>query len=725
MKLLLIASKSCQVPLVPNFIGASITLTNNFETDIESIKNENADLIIIPAEQSISYLENHLLGGLELLVWLRIKGVYTHIVVTSFFPLQTILQRTKLGFILGSKGVSFHQLPKQTGIGYFKNLVRDKAEQDNLKSYLATMFDMVQFRHAYANIWGLKRLVEVHKKYDTTFDDLLIKSSQIENSLNYQIAEFIFGVNFSQPLTDNSIDDYINGFTKRNGEHVMGEIQKVKQLAITRFDKSKQSNISINKILLIDDQADTGWEALLKSILPVSITLEKLEIVGSETETSLINKFSSKYKDDEYLMVILDLRLLKSEEHEHNYENLLSVKLMQQMLSKKNYSQTEFHYPYLKFVLFTASNQLHNMLTVLSKNEYTPHRIFIKEGFDINQTKDQLYKNYLSLLQCINQTAIASQRGKPKKLESFVLEEQAKIQNFNSKLEDGSWQEELNQLYITHLKEYTHIILDTNIFYLEKPMLPLSPDCNIILCYPVFKEMERLKIEREETYNKFCAEYFIELYKGKVDNISIGNKLSEIDIKFQRKEKDIADNYFVDVVEYYSQIIDSNLLFVSNDKKGKAGNNNNEAPIKAVLNKVKEKNIQNVSVATIFNGNFKLQEIVTSPNSKVIIPVQKNQFQKANSSNVPFANNTSIKKTSQRPKIKWSDCLLQSNGYDLKTTLDSQDIVIRIGKAHTMGFKTHFEKLQKTLDVMELDVNQNGGYNIYKISDWINKAKKL
>lgn len=722
MKILTIGQNNFSIPSMDGCEIDFYIPTHDIKETIAYVLKSNAEVVIIQAEQPAP--ESDLYGGLELLIWLRIKGVNTHIVLVSFFSLETLMKNTKNAFILGAEGTTFCQMPFLPYSAELAELSKNLSKDDNLKTYLSSIFDIVHFRHVYANVWGLKRLVEVHKNYDSMFDESLIKTSQIETSLNYQIAVFIFGVSSTQSLIDNSIDGYINGFTKRNGERVKGEIQKVKELAITRFDNLKQSNIPINKILLIDDKADTGWSALLKSILPTSITIEILEITDNETEITLVNKFSTKYKDDEYLMVILDLRLLKSEENEHNYENLLSVKLMQQMLSKKNYNKTEFYYPFLKFVLFTASNQLHNMLAVLSKNEFTPHRIFIKEGFDINQTKDQLYKNYLSLLTCINQTATASRRGKPKKLESYVLEENAKIENFQNRMKDNSWQQELNQLYINHLKEYTHIVLDTNIFYLDKPLTPLSPDANIILCYPVFKEMERQKIERDATYNKFCAAYFVELYEDKVDKVSLAHKLSEIDTKFHSKESDIADNYFVEVVDYYAKMVDSNVLFISNDMKGKAGNFKNEAPHKAVLNHIISKNIKNVSVATIFNCNLKIHENSASPKSKVPKPVQN--IIQPNSSNKPLAKNTNSGKLNQRPKVKWSECLLQSNGYEMKATLENKELVIRIGKEHRMGFKSYFEKLRFTSDEIVLLHNANESvYNIFKITDWINRARKL
>lgn len=734
MKLLLIAPADFPKPHIPDFDKIEqLSLSDNLETDIQEIKNHNADLIIIPAEKKCK--ESHLLGGIELLIWLRINEIYTHVVITSFYPLQTILQKTKQGFILVSKGVTFHHLPKQTTESYFAGLVDDKADKENLKGYLSAMFDIANFRHAYANVWGLKRLVEVHKNYYPTFDDSKVKNPSIENSITYKMAEFIFGIDLTEVVTDKNLNYYLNHEPNRDySKDKGGAIQKIRDLVVKRYDKKTGQDKVVDKILLIDDQANTGWVDLLKSILPCSISLENIAIEEHETESSLKTKFLKLYNDDDYLMVILDLRLLKTEEHEHNYENLLSVKLMQKMLSDK--IDNVYKYPNLKFVLFTASNQLHNMLSVLSKNEYTPHRIFIKEGFDINHTADQLYKNYLSLLECIHQTAIANFRGKPKKLESYTLEEQKRIDNFQISISDNSWQIELNKIYVNELRDYTHIVLDTNIFYLDKPLVPLSPDAKIVLCYPVFLEMRRHSEERGDTYKKFCAEYFLELYKDNVDKTSLTfEQIINIENQFNNGNSEFADSYFENVLKFYATQNTNKILFVSNDKNGKAGNTHNLSPIKAIKNWVNQSNIRNVTVATIYNGNFKIEKLTAFNKSNLRQSQNHHRGGLTNSDTTVMrtapqekmpVQSPQTKQGHTKPKIKWSNCVLHSNQYELKTTLNGKEVIIAVGQNFRQGFKANFEKLQKTSEEMELKFNaETKKYNIEKISEWISKAKKL
>jgi hypothetical protein len=692
----------------PTLVGTPTNPSPSVKADIASIKTFNADLIIIPIEQSSPYLmESFLYGGLELLVWLRLNNVNTHVVVTSLYPLQFLLKQTKLSLILSSKGVTFQQLPVHTTSAYYLDLTVEKAEKENLKSCMNSMFDIVEFRHAYANIWGLKRLVEVHKKYDTSFDETKIKYPKIEDSLTYQIAEFVFGIDLNQKLVHRNIEGFINGFPNDQGLPKGGARKKLKELNV------RSNNRAANKILLIDDQAETGWEVLLKSILPPSITLEKIDIGEAETKDSLVKKFEKKYEDTEYLMVILDLRLLKSEENQHDYLELLSVKLMQDMLGKKRVD--EYVYPHLKFVLFTASNQLHNMLSVLHKNEYTPHRIFIKEGFDINQTQDQLYKNYLSLLQCITDTALASHRGKPKLLESYKVEEQNKIEVFQKSIDDGTWQGELNTLYNNGLKDYSHIILDTNIFYLEKPLIALSPDANIILCYPVSKEMERHSLERGDTYVKFCAQYFLKLYENRVETKSLSTDILTIDTQFNTGASDIADNYFEQVVEYYANDPKHKVLFISNDMKGKAGNNGNLPPNKAVRMWAETNNKTNVSVATIFKGVYK-QEVLNFPS-----PIQPivNQPQSPKQSAATPLPKKSVIPQSGHLKVKWKDCTYVNR--NTLTFLKEEKVEkIIIGEKYIPGFKDAFDTLSKTDIEMEL-TNNKGIYAIHGIS----KVKEL
>lgn len=466
MKKLLISSKN--VCLRGVFCGLNceptVFLSESLEVDVEKVRSALVDLIILPLEQSTEYLSSHLFGGLEFLLWLRIKGINSHVIVLSFFSLQEVMSKTKQSFILGSKGITFVQLPfHYLDAKQIKRIVREKSEEHNLKLYLSSIFDLAQFRHAYANVWGLQQIVKVHKTLNKYFDESkIIYDGNVSGSLNYKIAEYLYG--HSDHTVPPDLFYKIIQFRKN----------------INKF--SEKIQYQHKKIIVIDDKADTGWIFFLQDVFPKCIDVISIPIGNSYDE--LQNNFISQYNDDECLMVLLDLRLRKNEENIHNYASLDSVKLMKKMLSACN-CDNHFTYKNIKFLLFTASNQIHNLLDAISIDNYSPHSIFIKEGFDINQDKkSQQAYNYLRLINVLCSTAQAKRKN-PKRLEAYISEEQKKIDTFEVGVYCGIWQQKIKLLYEQHLNRYSHIILDTNIFADEMPLIPLCKDANIIMLYPV------------------------------------------------------------------------------------------------------------------------------------------------------------------------------------------------------------------------------------------------
>lgn len=384
MKLLLIASKHCEGPVVPKFIGRSITLTNNFETDIESIKNENADLIIIPAEQSTPYLESYLLGGLELLVWLRINEIDTHVIITSFFPLQTILQKNKLGFILGSKGISFLQLPKYKTIEYFKDLVGDKAENENLKFCFSSIVDIKQVRHLEANYYGLKKAWDIY--------------NLVANSTNKAIP-YPSIINTYLKDLKTVLLDFLQ--SKRNN------IQPDNNIKDLLF-KIRQKEI---KLLQIDDQANDGWSEIIKNIAYGHSSKVSKEVVENGFEyykngrlvvksintkgLNNVNDFSIYFDEDEIFrkhewdLIVLDLRLFPIHDDKHLHE----VGEISGAIVLDLYRQF-YKYDTTPILIASASNKIwtYKELIKIGADGY-----WMKEGVDDNFTEFESYSNFESL----------------------------------------------------------------------------------------------------------------------------------------------------------------------------------------------------------------------------------------------------------------------------------------------------------------------------------------
>lgn len=576
-------------------------LSGNLGKDIESIGLKKVNLIILALECFDSFHKSHLFGGLEFLLWLRVKGINTHAVVLSFFSLQGIQKINKQAFILGSKGITFVQLPINLHTVDFKTLVTDEAENNNLKSYFIAIFDLVHFRHAYANVWGLKRIIDMHnhtnfRKWNKNLNYAYKEDIIISNSLNYNIGKYLYAQN--ETFQKKTLDDIYS--------------------MLAKFKNSKNVAYFENKtVLIIDDNANNGWTDILKDLFPEKTIIKVLSIGKDYGE--LEYNFIKAYKDNKCLLVLLDLRLHKFEDQICDYNNLMSVKLLKKMLSLRNqYNHTKHKYQHLRFILFTASNQLHNLLDAIN-DKYIPYQIFIKEGFDISENANQQAENYLRFLVALYETSIATYRNSPLQLESHLIDDQNKIERFTNLFENGQLHNEIKLIFIkNHLAQYTHIIPDTNIFlqYPQLPLLKVINDLNVLMIYPVCKELEKWPYQRStstrlDTIELWYANLFLIYYMPEVESLKDDIDSGKFNLNF------IADDYFVPAIQYFSKEKNSRILFVTNDLKPKDGK---PSPFQLVETWIKNNNIENVDIAEALGGELKIHKKIFSPPKPIGIP---------------------------------------------------------------------------------------------------------
>lgn len=508
--------------------------------DVQRIKKLAGDIIIIYAEEDIGYINNKIYGSIEFLIWLRIKEEFRHIMVISSGPLIRIMKSNdKIGFILSSAGVSFWEKEKTDfkRINY-SGFVTEKANKDNLKSYLSSIIDITKSRHEYANIWGLKRLVDIHKKYNKNFNDKGIDYGKTESSLSYQIAEYIY-----------------------KNEDVYKQKDDDTEKAIKRLNDALSDNQNV-EVLFIDDKADTGWKSIIESLLKKNIKCLKLSVNSSD---NLMNKFETQYDSTKIDVVISDLRLYKEEETMTDYDKFKSIVLMRAIFDKKE--NRRLKYNTVRYILFTASNQLMNYKNVIKSNRYAPSGIYIKEGFDHIINEEQQEVNYRSLINALTSAISENYNKKGGRVETGSFEEQIKIQAVKDNIDSDNWKRTCERIKKT-LEEYDHVILDTNIFYDEEPYIALCGSTKIRCFFPVFKEMERIiDTTREVTYRAFAAQKAINIHKDDIffDSLTDAD-ISLIKSKFDNKGedlRDLADNYFVPAIE--KLFTDNKILFLTND----------------------------------------------------------------------------------------------------------------------------------------------------------------
>jgi len=543
MKILTIGQDNFSIPNMDGYEVDCYLPTDSLPDVIKYVQESNADIIFIQAEQPAP--ESDLYGGLELLIWLRIKGVNTHIVLVSFFSLEALMKNTKNAFILGAEGTTFCQMPFIPYSAELTELSKNLSKDDNLKTYLSSIFDFVHFRHAYANVWGLKRLVEVHKVFYPHFDNSQISYGDVLNSLNYIIGEFIY----------HRSELNINNQIRKNIESAIDNLQ---------IEIRKASDLNI---LFIDDKAETGWKILLESLLKVRINTLSIKNINSD---NLIKQFEELYSKQEIDVIISDLRLYPSEDDLTDYNQFKSIELLKYIFDKK--IERKLVYKNLRYVLFTASNQLLNYKNVVKSNKYTPSGIFIKEGFDVNINENQQEQNYLNLINATLPAIAESYNKKGARIETIEESEIDKIKLVENALESNAWSENILKIK-QELDKYDFVFLDTNTYLNQKPLIALSGSSKVKYLYPVYKEIERIISTRESTYRVFIGDLIQKRYCQVATKLGLSsNMIFEIDQKFVEGTglKDLADGYFLPIIQSIkTDDINRNksILFITNDKK--------------------------------------------------------------------------------------------------------------------------------------------------------------
>lgn len=121
------------------------------------------DILLINVNLLIGSEKRQYRKGIELLTWLRVKGVMNHCAMYSFESIEHIARADRKNHILFSKGTSFVRLPDNFVDLNFDGLSKELADDLDLKKCFKSIFDVNAFRHRDANWWGVKQLWDVHK----------------------------------------------------------------------------------------------------------------------------------------------------------------------------------------------------------------------------------------------------------------------------------------------------------------------------------------------------------------------------------------------------------------------------------------------------------------------------------------------------------------------------------------------------------------------------------
>lgn len=587
----------------------------SLEETIEAIVDINPDLIVLALDEKFNFSEiGEKVSGHQLLVWLRIKYISTPILALGEKKIEEYLGKQE-SLILGAKDIHIYcsgEKPNE------KQLLVTPIEvkETNYKKYLlAYIGENNQVRHKFANIWGLRQLKIAYNECCYNENDL---------RFNFKLEDtFAYGLQY------NVFEYYYNNKDDINNKDEI--IQQARNLKYLNLKNNREINI-----VFIDDKAESGWLEFLQNIIDSHVQIHSLKIDKETTAEKLFSQLKRiqiknenvNYKQQKTLkkidFIISDLRLLNKEEDVKDYSLLESVKLMKTVYDDSSFNRT--HY-----MLFTASNQVMNFKNAFYENKYTPTEIYVKQSFDSAFKSDYKYTSLLQLLKSLNKLCKFSInnnfRGREYTFGDLSEKESEIVNKFVEKDISKSFIEQCCNLN-AQFKDYTHIIVDTNIF-IDSPFF--SYYNNKVVCpYPVFKELEKQSADRGAGKLQFFSKYFMDNFdRSKVSKEGLKiEQINEVNNHYLDNKIINADDYFVNIVTEFSKKPNARILLLSNDVK-------KDGPISRISAWINKDRITNVDAGTLYEKfKPKFQTKVSSlPISKDKVPElseQKTDFVKQN-----------------------------------------------------------------------------------------------
>lgn len=514
-------------------------------------KNESDTVLLININLKAKNSSRQEQKGIELLKLLRLRNFNNHCIKYSFQSLTGIVKANPLNAILLSKGVSFVQLPS-----LFEGLNKtEKSERENLLPFFRAELDLKKIRHEEANYYALKQFQFWH---NITTSNLSLK--QVENDPSL--------INYVFKSENTNIDSSLINFAKSKIQYLGGAY----------------------KIILLDDMAEKGWSAFLKSVLPNS-EIVSIPVVPDDDFESLFKKFETHA--NEATLFISDLRLFPYETEFHDYRYFQSVKVLEKIKTAKAKARKSKYF-YIKTLLLTASNNLilYKSLISSEKNSLSiqPDAIVVKEGADLYLNSEQSFENYLSLLSYLD--LLLNEKYYKENLDIEFISYQDVVSAINLKSQLSKMP--TNTIDLTYvLKNVSHILIDTNMFLEPREtirnaqiivaILETIPE-KVVLLNEVYLELVNWSNKKILTNQQVLAQFYI-------------NKFNELKIVFDipdshqhaKKVKDFADAPLVEKAKYLSNLNSNNILFLSDDWK-------KDGPCTILKKYIQSRNIKNVKI---------------------------------------------------------------------------------------------------------------------------------
>lgn len=472
------------------------------------------DVLIMNAEFLLPNEDNRLKNnGIELLKWIRIDlKILNRIFILGFRTIEFLIQSNPKDYILFAPGNYYLQLPfhkeEFTTLQINSKVIKsEQALKTSYNSYLKADFDIAEFGHSFANKFGLYIMAYIHKKIQNP--NYICTDIAPKDRLVFTKALFLYDVNVNNDAELKSFD----------------------------FENKR--------ILYIDDQANDGWEKLLKDIFITDTNknrIQSYEPNGDNYISEIVN-ITSNFTPD---VVLLDLRLFgNAEEHTpikevSGYKVLIAVK-------KK--------FPSLPVIMFSATNKAENLNELIKAKAFglwTKPRI---------ENELDICKKYNDLIEIVDEALNIFETELDKTLfqtdyilEEILVKKEAIITLFGGLLETDT---NLRSIFYAN-----KIILDSNAFRQTKGISAIKYQVMVAILLIIAENKKKQviiieDIERElalgarknisESHTleqKNICKYSlnkIDDYKKKFNNI-LNNEFFLIDKEFEKLTYSVIEN---------------------------------------------------------------------------------------------------------------------------------------------------------------------------------------
>ena len=376
---LLQRSKTSDIIIEPVSVELPQTDVPDFDTFISTILSDKSkvnslcqyDVIVLPFNTTNNNLEY---TGLRIAAHLRLTREWNCMSTPILFlgpdTIQEINQFSELGCLLNTYNIFFSSKRKQEEIIDMIKWIKENTKQivniegsPEYKGFLKRMKSLsapanYSSHHSIANEWGADVLgrVVLGDRFNNTF-----VSPAIKNSLFFKYL--IATTNIHRLVLDQS--------------------QKQSSHQYFKIDASGK------RILLIDDEADKGWEYVLSKMLNVRIDVISEKVVDYK---SLTEESKKKIINNDYDLIFLDLRLNGGDEESvSNPEDFSGMKILSTIKNDINGG--------IQVIIFTASNKAWNMKALLDAGA---DGYYIKESPEYAFPLEYSMENARKLIDTIN-----------------------------------------------------------------------------------------------------------------------------------------------------------------------------------------------------------------------------------------------------------------------------------------------------------------------------------